>query len=742
MKWKQWLEAWKGGSTVTNDHKKWLYMRLFQAAYFILGAVIIGLLFYFIILVIGNRYVDNEKMVLSRTSTVVDLQGHEISRLYAENRDPVTLKQIPKRVQDAFIATEDVRFYKHSGIDIRGTVRALVTDIVAGHKEEGGSTITQQLARNAYLSDEKTWFRKFKEAAIAIDLERRYSKKEILTMYLNQLYFGHGIYGVQMASKFFFGKNVSQLTEDEGALLAALPKGPNGYSPILHPQKALERRNLVLDLLQKNGYLSANEVANMKRYGLGLHVHKIQTHPQYDTYLDMVKNEAEERYHISADDLIRGGYKIVVPISRDAQNASYTAFKNNNYFHGTNPKVSPQGAFVLMRKDGAVIAVQGGRNYVLGGYNRVIDPRQPGSSFKPLAVYGPALDSGHYQPFSLLQDKEVTYKNFNNYAPKNYSGHYNGEMTMYDAITISQNAPAVWLLNQIGIPRSKSYLKNLGISIPDNGLAIALGGLRHGVTPLQMASAYTAFDNQGEKADPYFIQAIYTHDGKKIGEAHPQTKKVFTAQTSWYMTRMLESVVHSGTARAGFTRAALAGKTGSTAYTKHGLRDAWFVGYTPDIVGAVWLGYDQTTNSQYLNGSSNDAVLLFKSVINQMPQEARMTAFTKPQGVADLAHPIHLASIANLTASGTIGKFALPALKLTWDGPTDQRIIYRVYSEVDGKTIYRGHVIGKHEYQINFVNPMSKEVYYVVPYNPQTGKTGIASQKVSVRWITQLSLAQ
>lgn len=718
--------------------KKTLYIRLFHVSYFILAAAIAGLLFYFTILVIGDRYVDDEKLVMSRTSIVVDEQGHEISRLYAENRDPVTLKQVPMHVQNAFIATEDERFYKHSGIDIRGTFRALVTDILSGHKEEGGSTITQQLARNAYLSDEKTWFRKFKEMAIAIDLERKYSKKQILNMYLNQLYFGHGIYGVQMASKFFFNKNASQLTEDEGALLAALPKGPNGYSPILHPKKALERRNLVLTLLQKNGYLSAEEAVRLKGRTLGLSVHKIQSHPQYDTYLDMVEQEAEKRYHIAPDELIRGGYRIVVPINRDTQDASYEAFKNNAYFRGTNPKISPQGAFVLMSKTGAVLAVQGGRNYVLGGYNRVNVPRQPGSSFKPLAVYGPALDSGQYQPYSLLQDKAVTYKKYDNYAPKNYNDHYNGKMTMYDAVTVSENAPAVWLLDQIGIDKSKSYLEKMGIDLPDKGLAIALGGLQHGVTPMQMAAAYTTFDNQGNKTDPYFIQAIYNHDGKQIGKAHPASKKIFSAQTSWYMTRMLQSVVQRGTARAGYTRTALAGKTGSTAYTKKGLRDAWFVGYTPDVVGSVWIGYDETSKNQFLSGSSDDAVQLFKSVINQTPGESSQTVFKKPEGVSDLAQPIHMAAVTNLTASGTLGRFALPALELKWNGSADSRIIYRVYSEENGKTVYRGHVKGAHQYRIDFVNPMSKAVYYVVPYNPQTLQQGSASDRVQIRWISRL----
>ncbi|MCO7176027.1 transglycosylase domain-containing protein [Sporolactobacillus kofuensis] len=714
--------------------KSKLYTRLFQVAYFIIGAAIVGLFVYFIVLLIGNHYTDDEKLVMSRTSVVVDEQGHEISRLYAENRDPVALKKIPKHVQDAFIATEDQRFYKHSGIDLRGVARALVADIMVGGKAEGASTITQQLARNAYLSNEKTWFRKFKEAAIAVSLERRYSKKQILDMYLNQLYFGHGIYGVQMASQFFFNKDVSELTEDEGALLAALPKGPNGYSPILHPQKALERRNVVLSLLQKNGYISAEESVRLKGMTLGLNVHKIQTHPEFDSYIDLVKQEAEKDYHIGNDELIRGGYKIVVPINRQAQAASYSAFKNNVYFHGSNPKQSPEGAFVLMNKNGGVLAAQGGRNYVLGSYNRVNVKRQPGSSFKPLAVYGPALDLGRYQPYSLLQDKNVSY---GNYKPTNYSGQYTGEMTMYDAITISQNAPAVWLLNQIGISKSKAYLSKMGIHLSDKGLAIALGGLSKGVSPLQMASAYTSFDNEGEQTKPFFIQAIYDHQGKKIGEAHPATKKIFSKQTAWYMTRMLQSVMRNGTGQAGYSQVAIAGKTGSNAFTKEGLRDAWFVGYTPDAVGAVWIGYDQTNKDQYVTGSSNDAVRLFKSVVNSMPKEKAL-AFEKPEGITDLDEPIRLAGVTRLEARGVLGKYALPALELTWNESRDRRVIYRVYAEVDGKRTLKGEVKGKNTYRIDFVNPMSKETYYVVPYNSQTGKTGQASPSVEANWFSKL----
>mgnify|MGYP000018567367 CR=1 FL=1 len=729
---KKWWTVMKNKITQIDRQAAAVY--LFRSVYFILGAVIVGLLAYFMILVVGNYYTDDEKLVMSRTSVVVDEQGHEISRLYAENRDPVKLSQVPKRVRDAFIVTEDIRFYKHSGVDLRGTMRALVTDILSGEKAEGGSTITQQLARNAYLNNQKTWYRKLTEAAIAVSLEQKYSKDQILEMYLNQLYFGHGVYGVQMASRFFFNKDVGDLSQEQAALLAALPKGPNGYSPIMHPSKALQRRNLVLTLLAERGYLSNEEAARLKGRTLELEVHKIQTHPEYDTYIDMVKDEAEKRFHIDRDELIRGGYRIVVPINRSAQKAAYHAFKENRYFHGTNPKRSPQGAFVLMNTNGAVLAAQGGRDYVSGGYNRVDVARQPGSAFKPLAVYGPALDSQRWSPYSLLQDKKVSY---GKYKPTNYSGRYNGKMTMYDAITISQNAPAVWLLDQIGIEKSKSYLAKMGIQLPDKGLSIALGGLKKGVTPLQMASAYTTFDQRGIQSEPYVIQSLFDHNGTRVGAQKPKTRKVFSAQTAWYMTRMLQSVVKIGTARAGYSSAQIAGKTGSTAYTKNGLRDAWFVGYTPDVVGAVWIGYDRTGKDQYLSGSSSDPVRLFKSVINQVPGESQLT-FKKPDGLSDVDEPIRLAKIRNLDAKGILGKFAMPALELTWDGSADRRIVYRIYEEQDGKAVYKGKVTGKSKFRIDFVNPMARTAYYVVPYNPQTRESGQASPKVEARWFSRL----
>lgn len=705
---------------------------------FILGAFILGLIGYLIIIFAGNQMIDNKDLVMSATTKIVDQQGHEISKLYIENRQVVSIDKIPNSVQEALIATEDSRFYQHSGIDIRGTFRALFEDITSGSKAQGGSTITQQLAKTAFLSNEKSWTRKFKEAVIAINLERRYSKKEILGLYLNQSYFGHGAYGVAAAAKFYFNKNISDLNAAEGAMLIGMLKAPSTYSPILHPDNSLKRRNLVLSLMADQGYLTSEEAVRFQGRTLGLNLKKPKSHPEYLTYIDMVLDEAEETYHLSNEEVLTGGYKIVVPMNKTAQISSYQHFKEDSYFKGSNAKVSPEGAFVLLdSQTGGVLAVQGGREYVAKGLNHVNRKRQPGSTFKPLAVYGPALNTGKYKPYSLLVDKKLTYPHFDNYTPENYTHTYEGEITMYDALTVSANAPAVWLLNEIGIDKSKTYLKKLGFNLPDKGLSIALGGLEKGVSPLQLAAAFSAFPNQGTKVEPYFIKAIYDHDDKLIGHAKTKKTKVFKKQTAWYMTKMLESVIQNGTGKVGHVNTALAGKTGSTGYEKseNGLRDAWFAGFTPKAVGAVWIGYDQTTPDHYLTGGSGDATRLFKDIINDIPKEQHL-AFHKPKGVKDLEPPIHLGDIAGLTAKGTLGRFGLPAVKLEWPPLEDKRVIYRIYEVKNGeKKNQVGEVTGMGEYVVNYVNPLIESSFIVVPYNVQTMKEGTPSPEALVDWL-------
>nr|WP_223492691.1 PBP1A family penicillin-binding protein [Sutcliffiella horikoshii] len=696
---------------------------------FILACIAsIGLIGYIFIILLGDYVIDEKKLIMDSTTTMVDENGNEIASLFFENREIVEINKIPTHVREAFVAVEDNRFYEHRGIDVRAIGRAVYRDILARSKVEGGSTLTQQLAKNIFLTNEKSWLRKTKEAVIAINLERRYTKNEILEMYLNQIYFGHGAYGVQAASQLYFNKNVEDLTVEQGALLAALPKAPNGYSPINHPEEAKKRRDLVLHLMEDQGYIEAEEAVGLMGKTLGLDIVESPEKQAYLTYIDMVMEEAEEKYGFTPEELHRGGYKILVPMNVAAQDAAFQRFQDNQYFPGTNENV--EGAFVMMdQHNGGVMAVIGGRNYVTKGINRVNIRRQPGSTFKPLAVYAPALEEGKYEPYSLLKDELLSYKDGQEvYKPRNYHHQYKNEVTMYEAIKDSLNAPAVWALNELGIKKSKSYLEKLDLAIPDNGLAIALGGLKEGVTPLELTKAYRSFGNNGKIVEPYFIQEIRTRKGEVIAKAKKAEKKVFSPQTAWNMTRMLEGVVQDGSAQAGELQGELAGKTGTTNYpgVDNAIKDTWFVGYTQDVIGTVWMGYDTTTPEQHLTAGGAYPTRLLKDILRDAGLDNG--AFSVPVGVTDLENPITMPESIQLKGSMTFHPLSLFTVDLEWSEAEDDRIVYRIYSVSGDKESLIGEVSGDHQYSVKNINIFNVPEYYVIPYNTQTKKEGNPSK--------------
>lgn len=694
------------------------------------GSIIIGFFAYLFIIMAGDYVIDEKDLVMDSATLLVTENGDKITKIYDENREIVGIEDIPAHVQEAFVAVEDSRFYKHSGIDVKAISRAIYKDILAGSKVEGGSTITQQLAKNVFLSHEKSWLRKTKEAVIAINLERRYSKDKILEMYLNQIYFGHGAYGIQLAAKTYFNKDVKELTVAEGAMLAGLPKAPNYYSPIKHPEAAKERRDLVLTLMEKQDYLSPEETVRAQGMMIALDFQQEERNPAYTTYIDMVIKEAKEKYHLSREELRQGGYRIVVPMDPAAQDAVYKSFQDGRYFVGTG-QAKPEGAMVLMdSKSGGLLAVQGGRNYVTEGLNRVEVKRQPGSTFKPLSVYGPALESEKYKPYSMLRDEELSY---NGYEPKNYNGKYEEKVPMVDAISRSVNSSAVWLLNEIGISDSKKYLEELGMPIEDKGLGIALGGIDHGVSPLQMVQGYRSFLHEGKTVEPYVISKIYNNEGDLVGKAKREEKKVWKKQNAWYMTRMLQQVIKNGTGSDGAENMEIAGKTGTTNFTNvdKGNKDTWFVGFTPEVVGAVWVGYDRTTKESYLNSGSAQPTLLFKQVINGMPSQQGLK-FKKPDGVKDLEPPIELIEIADLRASFGVGDYGMPSVQLNWSPSKDKRLQYKVYAVNEGETLLLDTVKGKGQYMASGKNLFTLPDFYVVPYNPLTKQEGQPSNVVSI----------
>ncbi|MFD1739128.1 transglycosylase domain-containing protein [Bacillus salitolerans] len=695
--------------------------KLLIGAVAVVSTIIIGLTGYFLILFAGDFVVDEQNLVMDSTTTLIDRNGHVISKLYIEDRELVKIDQVPEHVQHAFIAIEDARFYEHHGIDVKAIFRALYKDILAGSKVEGGSTITQQLAKNVFLSNEKTILRKTKEAVIAINLERKYSKKKLLEMYMNQIYFGHGAYGIQTAANLYFNKKVSELTIDEAALLAGIPKSPTNYSPINNPEKSKQRRDLVINVMQQKGYIDADQAVRSKGRTITLNRNEYTKNPAFATYIDMVMEEAKQRFGFSNEEMMTGGYTITVPIDRDLQQVAHELFQKDQYFPGTNEQV--EGAFVMMDvHTGGVLAVVGGRKYVNKGINRAIVKRQPGSTIKPLAVYGPALEESDYHPYSMLVDEPLSY---GEYSPQNYNGVYKGKISMYDALTTSANAPAVWLLNKIGIDHGKKYINRAGISLPDQGLAIALGGLENGISPLQMTKAYRAFANEGKIVEPFFIQKIVDQAGNLLTSTEIIESEVFSPQTAWYITRMLEAVVDEGTAKVGEYTGSLAGKTGTTSFTgvEGGTKDAWFVGYTPNVVGALWMGYDRTDKDHYLKHGSTYPTRLFKKILASSNHD-HTAEFVAPNGVEELEKPILLHAITDLQAKLTFRPFGFFKVTLQWTTSMDERIVYHIFERNDNTWTKIDEVKGTGSFEIESVNLFNPSSYYVVPFNPQTEELG------------------
>ena len=531
------------------------------------------------------------------SSQVFDSHGRLITTLHSDqNRLPIDINKVPQNLQNAFIAAEDNRFYEHIGIDPIGIFRAIFANLTNRGIAQGGSTITQQLAKNAFLSQEQTLKRKIQEAMLALEIEHKYSKKEILEMYMNQIYFGQGAYGIQTAAKTYFNKDVNELTLTQCAMLAGLPKSPNYYSPFNNLNEAKKRKNVVLDQMVKYGYVSAAEAEDAKNQDLGLSKsHQSKEADEYASFIDYVSQQVAKKY--GDDALYKEGLKIYTTMDVDKQHAAVRAMRNlpNNYTD-ENGLTQPQAAIVSIDpKTGHILAMVGGRGQ--DSFNRAsMAVRQPGSAFKPF-VYLTALQHD-MTPDTTMDDQPVTY---GSWSPKNAGGSYSGTMTLSDALAHSVNTIAVQLADKVGTKNIIANAKKMGITTldaKDDNLAMALGGLTKGVTPLEMASAYGTFANKGVHVKPTAIVKILDRDGDVLEDASTLEKeetktRVMSEREAYEMTTMLEGIIDHGTGTAAAIGRPAAGKTGTTDDNK----DAWFVGYTPDIVTAVWIGDDTGSHS-------------------------------------------------------------------------------------------------------------------------------------------------
>ena len=579
----------------------------------------------------------DETLIPDAASQFYDINGNAIyTTLSEERRIPVTINDIPKHVQQAFIAIEDNRFYEHGGIDYRGTARALVSTL-SGSEVQGGSTITQQLAKNAFLTQERSIIRKIKEAFIAKELEHKYTKDEILTMYLNQIYFGQGAYGIESASMYYFGKHVKQLDVAEAATLAAIPKSPNYFNPFENPQESKKRQELVIDQMIKYGLISAEDGAAAKAEKLSFNTyHKKSTDPR-SYFFDMITQKVIEE--VGADALYKGGLKIYTTLDSDMQRAAERAMKHLPTYYTDGKKITqPQMALVAIDPTtGYVKAMIGGRGD--DKFNRAtLAVRQPGSAFKPF-VYLTAMQNG-YTPASVIEDKVEEFSP--GWKPQNSDRKEHGKVSLRSALTRSLNVPTVKLAQEVGVDKIIANAEKMGISTmvesgaySDANLAMALGGLSKGVNPLEMAAAYGVLATNGMYCKPIALLKIVDREGKVLYEAKKsEAKRVIDAEAAYLTTNMMQDVFVSGTASGmGIGRQA-AGKTG----TSDTYIDAWFVGYTPNLSTAVWVGDDNNKPMNYMYGSVAPLSIWHDFMVNALAS-APAASFVNP-GVTVPPEPV------------------------------------------------------------------------------------------------------
>ncbi|MGI6169434.1 MAG: transglycosylase domain-containing protein, partial [Christensenellales bacterium] len=541
---------------------------------------------------------------MEETTLLYDKDDKLVGNLYGSSkRIKTTIDQVPDHVKNAVLAIEDARFYSHFGIDIRRLFGALLNDIKSGSLKEGGSTIGQQLIKMTYLTNEKTFSRKIKEAVLAIRLESYFSKDQILEMYLNYSYFGNGAYGIETAAQAYFDKSVSDLSIAEGALLAGILKAPTNYAPHIQPEASLQRRNLVLDQMQKNGFLDEQQTLSAKNEALAL-CDQEESYP-YGYFSDLALSEAADKLNLSIDDMLNSGYQIYTTMDADLQ--AYVEEINNDpslFPHNAADGTPVQSAItVLHPKTNEIAAICGGREYsALRGLNRATQlKRQPGSTIKPVLVYAPALAQNDYTTCTMILDAP---QDFSGYAPGNYGNTYSGWVTLRDALAKSLNIPAVKVFQDVGVTTGKTYAQSVGLPFEesDNHLALALGGFAEGVTPLQLCASYAPFANGGSYAPPACIRKIIAPDGQTVYSSVPASREVLNENVAYITTNILESCVQYGTAkRLNSLGIPLAAKTGTTGYGSQGEnKDAWVTAYNPDYTITVWMGFDITDDDHCL----------------------------------------------------------------------------------------------------------------------------------------------
>ncbi|MBJ8072936.1 MULTISPECIES: transglycosylase domain-containing protein [Bacillus cereus group] len=598
----------------------------------VLGSLLVTL-FIAVNIIISIQDISELKQAVPQPTLIYDANNEVATKLASSKTEGVKRKDIPDIMVQAIVAVEDKEFFSHHGIYYSGIISAVFKNITAGEVVAGGSTITQQLAKNVFLTQDRTFSRKIKEYFLTKKIERTYTKDEIIEMYMNQIYFGEGAWGIKRAAKSYFDKEVKDLTISEAATIAGLIKAPSAYSPYKNFNKSIERRNVVLGLMKEQGYISEEQYSQEKESGLVLRRGVDDKYKgKYSQYVDYIVREAMDKYELTQNEILAGGYRIYTELDPKKQQAVEDVVNNDSYFKDSGSDQLMQTGVVLMNpKTGGVPALVGGRGpYQFLQFNHATQlKRQPGSTLKPLAVYVPALEQG-YEVYDVLKDEPF---NIKEYAPQNSDHTFHGNVTMYEAVAKSYNVSAVWLLEQIGLDKGLKSLERFGIPLDpeDRTYPIALGGMHVGTSPFVMAQAYSAFANDGVQVEAHAIREIQNAEGETIGKWYKKETRVTNEKVAQKMTYLLKGVIERGTGeKAKVNNIDTAGKTGTTQLVNGpstGAKDSWFVGYTPDLVGAIWVGYDKTDSEHYVPGGSQITTTMFRDIMKKANGNPTQKAF-------------------------------------------------------------------------------------------------------------------
>lgn len=554
-------------------------------------------------------------------TTFCAADGEVIKTFAAYTYSNVELKEVPEQLVKALIATEDKNFYSHPGYDMLGLARSMVANAVAGHVVQGASTITQQLSRILFLSNEKTFTRKIKELQVAAQIEKTIPKDKILEMYLNNVYLGSGAYGVKGAARIYFNKNLNQLTLPEMALIAGLPQAPSVYSPYNNIKLAEKRRNQVLLRMYKMKCIDKETYENAKNSPI-----KLSTMPvMYATnkapyFCDYVMKDLQ-KLGFSEDEIVNGGFRVITTLNYKAQvKANEAIIKNLNAWGLKSPK-NQAAVFSFSPIDGRILVYAGGKDYSKSQYDRVTQSARPsGSAFKPF-IYTAAIEKG-YSPNDMIDDLPFR---AGDWTPKNYGNKYRGPIPLYTALMVSSNVCTARLMEAVGVRAVIQLARVMGITTPiPYDYTISLGS--NSVKLFEMTRAYGVFANGGFKVEPYAIERVESSRGTVLYEAKKaRSSKVLNINTAATMTAIMKTVITNGTGRAANIGKPAAGKTGTTDDS----RDAYFIGFTPDVVTGVWVGNDDNSQMGGITGGTVPA-LIWKDV---------MTVATEPYGNSDFEYP-------------------------------------------------------------------------------------------------------